>query len=164
NATNEKDGWMVTGCFLDESDEDMGDAFTLAFSTPTGCNLRVGAFDAGATGRTFGAQEGTEFAAIAIQVAEDMAPGEYEISFPHTVVSGPAGSKDAWGAIDPYTVKVTVKGEPVVTGVEDINAKAVAGVKYYNLAGVESNKPFDGVNVVVTTYTDGTKAASKVIK
>ena len=65
---------------------------------------------------------------------------------------------------DPIAGVKMVVTKKTVTGVNDINAKAVAGVKYYNLAGVESNVPFDGVNVVVTTYTDGTKAASKVIK
>lgn len=51
------------------------------------------------------------------------------------------------------------------TSVEDATAeKTVAGVKYYNLAGVESATGFDGVNVKVTTYTDGTKEAVKVIK
>ena len=49
-------------------------------------------------------------------------------------------------------------------GINDVNAKAVKSVKYVNLAGMQSNVPFDGVNIVVTTYTDGTKAASKVIK
>jgi hypothetical protein len=37
-------------------------------------------------------------------------------------------------------------------------------VKYVNIAGIESAVPFDGLNLVVTTYTDGTKAAAKVIK
>lgn len=46
-----------------------------------------------------------------------------------------------------------------------VAAKTVKSVKYYNVAGVESTVPFTGVNVVVTTYTDGTKAtAKKVIK
>ena len=51
-----------------------------------------------------------------------------------------------------------------VTAVNGISAKAVAGVKYYNLAGVESNKPFNGINIAVTTYTDGTSSTTKVIK
>ena len=65
---------------------------------------------------------------------------------------------------DPIAGVKMVVTKKTVTGVNDINAKAVAGVKYYNLAGVESNVPFDGVNIVETTYTDGTKAAAKVIK
>lgn len=40
----------------------------------------------------------------------------------------------------------------------------MAGIKYVNIAGMESSKPFDGVNIVVTTYTDGTKAVKKVLK
>jgi hypothetical protein len=70
----------------------------------------------------------------------------------------------AKGLIEGAKIVVTKENDPITVGVNDINAKAVAGVKYYNLAGVESNKPFDGVNVMVTTYTDGTKAAAKVIK
>lgn len=51
------------------------------------------------------------------------------------------------------------------TAVEEINAnKAVAGVAYYNLAGQQSAQPVNGVNIVVTTYTDGSTTTAKVIK
>ena len=60
-------------------------------------------------------------------------------------------------------LKMVVTKE-AVTAVNQINAKNVAGIKYVNIAGLESNKPFDGVNIMVTTYTDGTKTAVKVIK
>ncbi|MBQ6080644.1 MAG: DUF4465 domain-containing protein [Muribaculaceae bacterium] len=54
-------------------------------------------------------------------------------------------------------------GEP--TSVKDVNAeKTVAGVKYVNMAGMTSDKPFDGVNVVVTTYSDGSTTTAKVIR
>ena len=76
----------------------------------------------------------------------------------HLSTGIPGGEGD--GDLDDTTLTVSV-----ITAVKDVNAnKTVAGKKYYNLAGVESDQPFDGVNVVVTTYTDGTKAASKVIK
>ena len=53
----------------------------------------------------------------------------------------------------------------IITAVNDVNTtKTVKQVRYYNLAGVESSEPFDGVNVVVTTYTDGTRTAAKVVK
>ena len=67
------------------------------------------------------------------------------------------------GLVEGLKMVVLLNESPAV-GVADINAKAVKSVKYVNLAGVESNKPFDGVNIMVTTYTDGTKAAAKVIK
>ncbi len=51
------------------------------------------------------------------------------------------------------------------TGVSSIAAeKTVAGVQYVNVAGQVSNVPFDGVNMVVTSYTDGSKSTVKVIK
>ena len=39
-----------------------------------------------------------------------------------------------------------------------------AGVRYYNLAGVESAEPQPGVNIRVTTYTDGTRKSEKIIR
>ena len=53
----------------------------------------------------------------------------------------------------------------VSTGVNDVNnAKEVKGVSYFNMMGVESAQPFDGVNIMVTTYTDGTSSATKVLR
>ena len=61
-----------------------------------------------------------------------------------------------------YDITVVPKTE---SAVENINAgKAVAGVKYYNVAGQAADKAFDGVNVVVTTYVDGTQSVVKVVK
>ncbi len=52
-----------------------------------------------------------------------------------------------------------------LTGVNTVStAKTVKSVRYYNIAGIESNQPLDGVNIVVTTYTDGTTATSKLMK
>ena len=69
-----------------------------------------------------------------------------------------------------YIAKVThnivLNNDPDhATGVEDVDAeKTVAGVTYYNLLGVSSDSPFEGVNVVVTTYTDGTKSSKKILR
>ena len=67
-----------------------------------------------------------------------------------------------------YITKVshTIVQDPTIsTGVEDVDAeKTVAGVVYYDLLGVPSDRPFEGVNVVVTTYTDGTKSSMKIVK
>ena len=48
--------------------------------------------------------------------------------------------------------------------VENLSEKTINNVKYYNVAGMESNVPFDGVNIKVTTYNDGTTNTCKVIK
>ena len=51
------------------------------------------------------------------------------------------------------------------SGIEDVKAgKEVAGVKYVNVAGQESDRPFSGMNIVVTTYTDGTTSTVKIMK
>ena len=59
-------------------------------------------------------------------------------------------------------------GEPYVdtpTGVQEVNTdKAVSHITYYNLSGMQSATPFEGVNIVVTTYTDGTRTAQKMMK
>ena len=50
------------------------------------------------------------------------------------------------------------------TGLELLNGeKAVAGVRYFNLAGQEMQEA-NGMTIVVTTYTDGTTSAVKVMK
>ena len=49
-------------------------------------------------------------------------------------------------------------------GVDELNAdKAVAGVRYFNMAGQEMQQA-NGMTIVVTTYTDGTTSAVKVMK
>ena len=77
------------------------------------------------------------------------------------------GSSDATGKF--YVVEQTMTfhadKDNVVTGIFDIDGvKQVVGVKYYNVAGIESNKPFDGVNIVVTRYSDGSVVTSKMMK
>lgn len=43
-------------------------------------------------------------------------------------------------------------------------SKAIADVKYFNLAGQRMTEPSTGVTLVVTTYNDGTLTTSKVIR
>ena len=56
-------------------------------------------------------------------------------------------------------------GPVVVDAISVVDAaKDVTSVKYFNLQGVESATPFDGVNIMVKTYEDGTKTTSKLVK
>lgn len=50
------------------------------------------------------------------------------------------------------------------TGVKDLNVNEISNVKYVNLAGQVSDRPFDGMNIVVTRYSDGTTIVQKAIK
>ena len=51
------------------------------------------------------------------------------------------------------------------TAVNEMNAgKTIVSVNYFNLAGQQMNEPATGVTLVITTYTDGTRTTSKIIK
>lgn len=51
-----------------------------------------------------------------------------------------------------------------VAGCDDLLAdKTVAGVEYFNLAGMRSATPWNGINVRVTTYSDGSTSTDKVL-
>ncbi len=53
---------------------------------------------------------------------------------------------------------------PKPLAVEEVNAgKEVSAVRYFNVAGQEMAQP-NGLTIQVTTYTDGTTSATKVIK
>lgn len=58
-------------------------------------------------------------------------------------------------------------GNGNITGLDNITGKVtreVQSVTYYNVAGMQSDRPFDGINIVVTRYTDGSTATRKVMK
>ena len=44
------------------------------------------------------------------------------------------------------------------------NSNQVSSIEYINPAGVRSNKPFSGMNIIVTRYTDGTTTTTKAVK
>ncbi|MBQ7690362.1 MAG: carboxypeptidase regulatory-like domain-containing protein [Muribaculaceae bacterium] len=60
--------------------------------------------------------------------------------------------------------------EPIImeldtpTAISDVNAATVVSVKYVNAAGAVSDRPFEGVNIVVTRRADGTVTTTKVVK
>lgn len=58
-----------------------------------------------------------------------------------------------------------VIGVNTVTSVNELSdGKAVARVEYFNLAGQQIDRPDSGVTLVVTTYTDGTRTTTKLIR
>ncbi len=63
-----------------------------------------------------------------------------------------------------YTVSDKLTSN-VVTGIIGIDGAAhITGVKYYNAQGMESATPFQGVNIEVITYDDGTRSTRKVLR
>ena len=52
-----------------------------------------------------------------------------------------------------------------VVGVKEVlGNKTIESVHYYNLMGMEGKTPFEGINIVVTRYTDGSTSTIKVMK
>ena len=95
----------------------------------------------------------------------------------HAVVMKPAGNSTRLavapqGTAEPgtpspsymvYPLDMQDGGTP--TAVIELNAmKTVVGVTYYNLMGQESSKPFEGINIVVTRYSDGSMMTRKVLR
>ncbi len=71
----------------------------------------------------------------------------------------PQGSVEAYKAAPEWKDFII---NPEFTGVDqNVAAKAVTGVTYISPSGVKSAQPQPGVNIVVTTYTDGSRAVSK---
>ena len=85
--------------------------------------------------------------------------GNFTLKIKREEAATPAGMAKAPGD----AIKLVVVRNNI-TGVDDLSAKAVASVKYVNMAGQVSDRPFDGVNLVVTKFTDGTTSTVKVVK
>ena len=60
-----------------------------------------------------------------------------------------------------YPVRIKLNDE-TITSIETID-NGVKKVTYYNVQGIESSESFDGLNVVVTEYNNGTKKITKQI-
>lgn len=75
------------------------------------------------------------------------------------------GEKSFYGAEDP-------NGSPdpriptFIKGIYDLTNGhgEVIDVSYFNLQGMKSDKPFDGINIVITRYSDGTTSTTKVVR
>ena len=64
-----------------------------------------------------------------------------------------------------YTSKTELAWSDIPSAVNDVNAsKSVKSVEYVNLNGQVSSSAFEGINIVVTNYTDGSRTATKVVK
>ena len=94
---------------------------------------------------------------------------------PNATVSNPSGTfKYTYAAIatpepqpskDNNEMEVIVNwtGSGVPTSIDAIDGSEVKSTRYYNLMGVESATPFQGVNIIVKEYTNGSCELSKVI-
>ena len=63
-----------------------------------------------------------------------------------------------------YVVDQLIDWTEMRTSVHEINANIEVAKTYYNAQGIASDKPFAGVNIVVTRYSDGSTKTTKVVK
>ena len=63
-----------------------------------------------------------------------------------------------------YVVERLVDWTNISTGIDEINYSNEVSRTYYNAQGIASDKPYDGVNIVITRYSDGTVKTTKVVK
>ena len=133
-------------------------------SKPKATSTRRSIVEGGANGAWYEVDSDISFAGI----CEKAETFDGVVTVEIYLVNGDVTSVSDLSSPNYYITKVShtiVKDPTISTGVEDVDAeKTVAGVTYYNLLGVSSDSPFEGVNVVVTTYTDGTKSSKKIVK
>ena len=79
-------------------------------------------------------------------------------------VAAPEGSK-AGETYEVYPTDLDPQ-EPIVTAINTVSVGSgnVKSVKYVNVAGIVSDVPFQGVNIVVTEYTDGSRTTTKMLR
>ncbi|MDO4511048.1 MAG: sialidase family protein [Bacteroidales bacterium] len=84
------------------------------------------------------------------------------------LVSDNVTSVDQLSSPEYYVTKVVhtiTRDDDLATGVLNAEVeKTVAKEVYYNVLGIPSARPHEGVNVKVTTYTDGTTTSTKMLK
>lgn len=74
------------------------------------------------------------------------------------------------GTVRKYTVyPICLTDENLATAIDNINVdkrgdmRSLKSTRYFNMMGVESTTPFEGVNIVVKEYSDGSRESSKAI-
>lgn len=104
--------------------------------------------------------------------------GQYEYGEPNELEEGKAQDFHALILRKPASNKLTSdassgtygiipldmpqKGHP--TAVKELTGnRVVKSTSYYNVMGMESSKPFEGINIVVTRYSDGSSTTTKVL-
>jgi len=122
-----------------------------------GMNAVFGALDVLTNGETI-APEDLQIFVRFYYVVEGAADG-------HTPWEAIRGAKGEGDAPAGYGSESNPGSPGPATAVSEIRYHGeVVSTTYYNIQGMESDKPFDGVNIVVTRYSDGATSISKVVR
>jgi len=84
---------------------------------------------------------------------------------PRRVSASGSASRESVPAYIVYPLEGEGDSKDTVTGLQTLlnSNKQAVSVRYYNLTGTESATPFDGLNIVVTRYNDGSTRATKLL-
>ena len=103
----------------------------------------------------------TEGTSLAIEVDEPMSD---MVTYAYTV-QAIATTVEQGEIVDIFSPESNMIEVQEGTGIDaTVTAKQVVSVSYIDLTGKVSARPFGGLNIVVTTYSDGTTATSKMMK
>lgn len=87
-----------------------------------------------------------------------------------TTETKPAPRKTAYDSTTAPSARFTVfplnlnGSSNITTAISEVNsAKKAKTIRYFNTLGTESPHPFKGVNIVITTHTDGTTTTKKIL-
>ncbi|MBR5639909.1 MAG: hypothetical protein IKW83_09115 [Muribaculaceae bacterium] len=110
------------------------------------------------------AYEGNKNVTYIVRLYATTIPGESGAGHDHNTMALNEGGngKDYFIAEDKVTAKFN-NGTPTSIGTVKAESQ-VASVTYYNAMGIASSRPHQGVNIVVTRYTDGSTKTEKVLK
>ena len=98
--------------------------------------------------------------ATAVATADENNPGLYKL-----VLDANAANHTIQKSTTNTIICMYIVTDSTTTDMESVNAvNEVASVEYYSLTGVRSSKLVKGINIVRTTYTDGTITVTKILK
>lgn len=95
--------------------------------------------------------------------APTLAPAA-KVSAPQGPMRTPTGYTDLGYCVGESEITVEYNLNNVVTGLEDLmpdSSADIANVRYYNITGAQSDAPFDGLNIVVKSFTDESRQVEK---
>ena len=82
----------------------------------------------------------------------------------HHTMSVDGSGRDYFIAENNITVTFDNQTITAIGTIDSDSNSNVEGVTYYNMMGVASYRPYEGMNIVVTRYSDGSTTTKKVIK
>ena len=121
----------------------------------------------------FSGKEGTSMqASILLNVANvDIDMSQFIVGERYQFITVPVLKSRAAGAprhsqatLSRYEMVVISPAFDALTGINDLATDDAVSVKYVNALGMTSDKPFDGLNIVVTKHADGSVTTVKVVK